>query len=89
MSWNRIYRRSGDDLSGMVSFFLFQHLRNFRLKYPYRKAAKPIMVDIKKKLGSKFLEENSDSNLNPVFAHIKSPQTESGNPHNMRAKLKM
>jgi hypothetical protein len=77
-------------LGGVLSgLFLFQHLRNFRLKYPYRNAVKPIMLDIKKKLGSKFLEENSDSNLKPVYAHIKSPQSESGKPPNKRVRLKM
>jgi hypothetical protein len=73
----------------LSSSFLFQHLRNFRLKYPYRNATKPIRVDIKKKLGFKFLEENSDSNLKPVFAHIKNPQIESGKPPNTRVRLKM
>jgi hypothetical protein len=43
------------------------------LKNPYKDAAKPIRIDILKKLPSLFPAEYFGSNLKPILAHRKSP----------------
>jgi hypothetical protein len=59
------------------------------LKNPYKDAAKPIRIDILKKLPSLFPAEYFGSNLKPILAHIKKPHNEKSAPPNRRAKLKM